>query len=98
MFTMMIWKLSFCFANLWKLQRLREIFLNLCQDFFEEHGIEWKNVRAVCRDGATAMFGCRSGFQALIKTTTPNAIGTYCVIHRQVLAAKTSPSGLKQIM
>jgi hypothetical protein len=44
------------------------------------------------------MLGCRSGFQALIKNVAPNAIGTHCVIHRQVLAAKTLPSGLKQIM
>jgi hypothetical protein len=32
--------------------------------FFEEQGIEWKNLCAVCRDGAPAMLGCRSGFQA----------------------------------
>jgi hypothetical protein len=44
------------------------------------------------------MLGCRSGFQALIKTVAPNAIGTHCVINRQVLAAKTLPSDLKQIM
>jgi hypothetical protein len=42
------------------------------------------------------MLGCRSGFQALIKTVAPNAIATRCVVRRQVLAAKTSPSGLKQ--
>jgi hypothetical protein len=44
------------------------------------------------------MLGCRSGFQALIKTVAPNVTGTHCVIHRRVLAAKTLPSGLKQIM
>jgi hypothetical protein len=44
------------------------------------------------------MLGCRSIFHALIKTFAPNAIGIHCVIHRQVLAAKTLPSGLKQIM
>jgi hypothetical protein len=44
------------------------------------------------------MLGCRSGFKALIKTVAPNAIGTHCVTHRQVLAAKTLPSGVKQIM
>jgi hypothetical protein len=32
MFTMMIWKLSFCCENLWKL-RLQEVFLKLCQTF-----------------------------------------------------------------
>jgi hypothetical protein len=44
------------------------------------------------------MLGCRSGFQALIKTVVPDAIGTHCVIHRQVLAVKTLPTGLKQIL
>jgi hypothetical protein len=44
------------------------------------------------------MMGCRSGFQALIETVAPNAIGTHCVIHRQVLAAKTLPVCSKQIM
>jgi hypothetical protein len=32
--------------------------------FFEEHSIEWKNLCAVYRDGAPAMFGCRSRFKA----------------------------------
>jgi hypothetical protein len=75
----------------------RDVF-KVVSNFFEEHGIEWKNLCAVCTDGAPAMLGCRSGFQALIKTVTPNAIGTHCVIHRQVLAAETLPSSLKQIM
>jgi hypothetical protein len=44
------------------------------------------------------MLGCRSGFQALINTVAPNSIGTHCVIHKEMLAAKTLPSGLKQIM
>jgi hypothetical protein len=67
-------------------------------DVFEEHGIEWKNLCAVCTDGAPAMLGYRSGFQALIKTVAPNVIGTHCVIHRRMLAAKPLPSGLKKIM
>jgi hypothetical protein len=72
--------------------------LKVVSNFFEEHGIEWKNLRAVCTDGAPAMSGCRSRFQALIKTVAPNDTGTHCVIHRQVLAAKTLPSGLEQTM
>jgi hypothetical protein len=75
----------------------RYIF-KVVSNFFEEHGIKWKNLCVVCTDGAPAVLGCRSGFQALIKTVAPNAIGTHCVIHRQVLAAKTLLSSLKQIM
>jgi hypothetical protein len=70
----------------------RDIF-EVVSNVFEGHGIEWKNLCAVCTDGAPAMLGCTSGFQALIKTIAANAIGTHCVIHRQVLAAKILPSG-----
>jgi hypothetical protein len=44
------------------------------------------------------MLGCSPRFQALIKTLAPNATGTHCVNHRQVLAVKTLPSGLKRNM
>jgi hypothetical protein len=65
----------------------RDIF-KVVSNFFQEHGIEWKNLCAVCTGVAPAMLGCRSGFQALIKTVAPNAIGTHFVIHRQLLSAK----------
>jgi hypothetical protein len=42
---------------------IRDI-LKVVSNFFEEHGIEWENLCAVCTDGAPAMLGCRSGFQA----------------------------------
>jgi hypothetical protein len=42
----------------------RDIF-KVVSDFFEEHGIEWKNLSAVCTDGAPAVLGCRSGIQDL---------------------------------
>jgi hypothetical protein len=41
----------------------RDIF-KVVSNFFEEHGIKWKNLCAVCTDGAPTMLGCRSGFQA----------------------------------
>jgi hypothetical protein len=41
----------------------RDIF-KVVSNVFEEHGIEWKNLCAVCMDGVPAMLGCRSGFQA----------------------------------
>jgi hypothetical protein len=41
----------------------RDIF-KVVSYFFEEHGIEWKNLCVVCTDGAPAMLGCISGFQA----------------------------------
>jgi hypothetical protein len=41
----------------------RDIF-KVVSNLFEEHGIEWKNLCAVCTDGAPVMLGCRYGFQA----------------------------------
>jgi hypothetical protein len=43
----------------------RDIF-KVVSDVFEEHGIECKNLYAVCTDGAPAILGCRSGFQAFL--------------------------------
>ena len=37
----------------------------------------------------TAMLGCRSGFITRFKQKNPDAVGTHCVIHREVLASKT---------
>jgi hypothetical protein len=75
----------------------RDIF-KVVSDFFEEHGTECKNLYAACTNGGPAMLGCRSRFQAVIKTIAPYAIDTHCVIHIRVLAAKTVTLGLKQII
>ena len=44
----------------------------------------------VCRDGAPEMLGSRSGLTTMIKQRSPNAVGTHFVIHREVLASRTS--------
>ena len=44
------------------------------------------------------MLGCRSGFQRLVINTSPKAIGTHCMIHRQVLTTKTLPQEFRDIM
>ncbi|XP_025424433.1 zinc finger BED domain-containing protein 5-like [Sipha flava] len=66
--------------------------------FFDQNGLSWKNVVGVCTDGAPAMLGSRSGFVSLAKNKNPSIIGSYCVIHRQALAAKTLPSELKNVL
>jgi hypothetical protein len=75
----------------------RDIF-KFVSDFFEGHSMEWENLSAICMDGAHTMFGCISGFQALIKTVAPNATGTHCVIHRQVVAARNFTTRCETIM
>ena len=38
------------------------------------------------------MLESRSGFVARIKKRSPNAVRTYCVIHREFLASRTLPA------
>ena len=68
----------------------RDVF-DTVGSFQQNHDIPWGNVCGVCTDGAPAMLGCRSGFQRLVVNASPKAIGTHCMIHRQVIATKTSP-------
>ena len=37
-------------------------------EFFIDNGLIWQNLRGVCTDGAPAMLGCHSGFQARVNT------------------------------
>jgi hypothetical protein len=76
------YKTEFLFCKPLETTTTARCMLKVVSGFFEEHGTQWKNLCAVCTDGAPAMLGCRSGFQALIKNVAPNAIGTHCVIHR----------------
>lgn len=66
--------------------------------FLKEHKISWEKVCGVCTDGAPAMLGCRSGFQRLVLNESPKVIGTHCMIHRQILATKTLPQELQEVM
>ncbi|XP_076803440.1 zinc finger BED domain-containing protein 5-like [Clavelina lepadiformis] len=75
----------------------RDVF-DTVGSFLQNHGIPWENVCGVCTDGAPAMLGCRSGFQRLVINASPKAIGTHCMIHRQVLATKTLPQEFQDTM
>ena len=66
--------------------------------FLQNQCIPCGNVCGVCTDGAPAMLGCRSGFQRLVINASPKAIGTHCMIHRQVLATKTLPQEFQDTM
>ncbi|XP_015677944.1 SCAN domain-containing protein 3-like [Protobothrops mucrosquamatus] len=66
--------------------------------FLKEHKISWEKVCGVCTDGAPAMLGCRSGFQRLVLNESPKVIGTHCMIHWQILATKTLPQELQEVM
>ena len=52
----------------------------------------------MCTDGAPAMLGCRSGFQALVKQKSPDIISTHCTINHQALIMKTVPDKLSSVL
>ncbi|XP_048344945.1 protein ZBED8-like isoform X2 [Sphaerodactylus townsendi] len=66
--------------------------------FLKEHKISWEKVCGVCTNGASSMLGCRSGFQRLVLNESPKVIGTHCMIHWQILATKTLPPELQEVM
>ena len=75
----------------------RDVF-DTVWSLLQNHDIPWGNVCGVCTDGAPAMLGCRSGFHRLVINASPKAIGTHCMIHRQVLATNTLPQDFQDIM
>ena len=66
--------------------------------FFIDNGLDWKNLCAICTDGAPAMLGCRSGFQARVKAQVGDVMSLHCMIHRHALASKTLPPLLSDVM
>ncbi|XP_068205357.1 protein FAM200C-like [Palaemon carinicauda] len=68
--------------------------MNAVSLLFDKHGLSWNNLVGITTDGAPAMLGSRSGFQAKVKSKAPNAVGVHCFIHREALVSKSLPSGL----
>nr|XP_008103991.1 PREDICTED: SCAN domain-containing protein 3 isoform X1 [Anolis carolinensis]XP_008103992.1 PREDICTED: SCAN domain-containing protein 3 isoform X1 [Anolis carolinensis]XP_008103993.1 PREDICTED: SCAN domain-containing protein 3 isoform X1 [Anolis carolinensis]XP_008103994.1 PREDICTED: SCAN domain-containing protein 3 isoform X1 [Anolis carolinensis]XP_008103995.1 PREDICTED: SCAN domain-containing protein 3 isoform X1 [Anolis carolinensis]XP_008103997.1 PREDICTED: SCAN domain-containing protei len=66
--------------------------------FLKEHKISWEKVCGVCTDGASAVLGCRSGFQRLVLNESPKVIGSHCMNHWQILTMKTLPQELQEVM
>lgn len=57
--------------------------------FFEIERLRWENVCGICTNGAPAMLGSKSGFQAKVKELAPKAKGVHCMIHRYALASRS---------
>ena len=60
--------------------------------------MKWKNLAGCCTDGAPAMLGCNSGFQASVKRQARKSKGVHCLLHRQALASKTLPKSLQKVL
>nr|XP_054593836.1 protein FAM200C-like [Nothobranchius furzeri] len=70
----------------------------LVDDFFRDNNLSWDMVSAVCTDGAPVMLGRTSGFGALVKADAPHIIVTHCILHRHVLATKTLPPKMAEVL
>lgn len=68
--------------------------LEKVSSFFDSNRLSWNDVCGSCTDGAPAMLGNKSSFQASVKKLNPKIKGTHCMIHRQALASKTLPKSL----
>ena len=66
--------------------------------FFDQEKLKWENLCGVCTDGAPAMLRARSGLQTLVRDHSPDAVSMHCMIHRQVLASKTLPESLQNVL
>ena len=49
-------------------------------------------------DGAPAMLGSHSGYQAKVKDTYPDTKYLHCMIHRYALASKALPTELRAVL
>jgi hypothetical protein len=61
--------------------------------FFAKQYFDWKGkLHTLCTDGAPAVLGNTSGFAALVKKEVPP------FLHRHVLATKTLPTTVKEVL
>uniref|UniRef100_UPI0035900B4B protein FAM200C-like n=1 Tax=Myxine glutinosa TaxID=7769 RepID=UPI0035900B4B len=77
--------------------KVADVF-KLIELFFDRHELTWDLVGSICKDGAPAMIGKKSGFVALFKEKAPHVLTTHCVLHREALASKTLLKKLKEVM
>ena len=70
----------------------------LVDNFFTDNDLSWDMACAICSDGAPAMLGRKSGFDALVKADAPHITVTHCALHRHALATKTFPPKLAEVL
>ena len=55
----------------------KEDVFELVENFFRKHNLQWTRLVGCTTDGATAMLGRKSGFQARVKAVFPS--GRHCL-------------------
>jgi hypothetical protein len=74
-----------------------EIF-KIVDNFIKEKNIKWSDCVGVCTDAARVMAGNTQGLRALIKQSTPQAVWTHRMIHRESLATKELCPELNEVL
>uniref|UniRef100_K7FBH7 DUF4371 domain-containing protein n=1 Tax=Pelodiscus sinensis TaxID=13735 RepID=K7FBH7_PELSI len=80
---------EFLFKTLATTTKAQDV-MEIVNNFFDVHDLDWVNLMGVTTDDAPAMLGSRSGFQTLVKRV-------HCFIHREALASKILPDQLNAI-
>uniref|UniRef100_K7G8N1 DUF4371 domain-containing protein n=1 Tax=Pelodiscus sinensis TaxID=13735 RepID=K7G8N1_PELSI len=62
---------EFLFCKILDITTKAQDVMEIVNNFFEVHGLDWVNLVGVTTDGAPAMLGSRSGFQTLVKQHAP---------------------------
>ena len=65
-----------------------EDVFELVDNFFKEYGLQLTKLVGCTTDGAPAILGRKSGFQAGVKAVSPSVTSFHCFAHRFALAAK----------
>ena len=71
-------KEEFLFYSFLQTNAKAEHIFEKVSSFFEFEHLKWKNLAGCCTDGASAILGCNSGFQALVKKL---ALTSKCPLH-----------------
>ena len=71
----------------------KDVF-NALADFFKNNELDWSMLVGCTTDGAPAMLGRKSRFQAYVKNVAANATFVHCFVHRFAFCTKVFPSKL----
>lgn len=75
-----------------------EDVFQIVKAFYEHHELDFNKLIASTTDGAPAMLGKHSGFNAKLARIAPNLTVVHCMIHREALASRTMPENLMKIL
>jgi hypothetical protein len=75
-----------------------EDIFSLTNAYSAENEIDWSRCIGIFTDDATSVTIKHAGFVARTKEVATNVSWTHCYIHRQAIASKRMPQGLKEVL